>query len=68
MFGNYLGIGNSASSSSKGQPPKYSRDQAKPDPSTKCQKCLKLGHFTYACTGQRSVPGRDKVHGMRLTG
>jgi hypothetical protein len=32
---------------------KYGVNQAKADASTKCQKCLAFGHYSYACTGKR---------------
>ncbi|KAK4049286.1 hypothetical protein OIV83_004223 [Microbotryomycetes sp. JL201] len=55
MFGNYLGIGRS---NKNGDGPKYSRTQPRATPSTRCQKCQKLGHFTYECTGQREYKVR----------
>ena len=39
-----------------GNPPsRYSAAQDKATPSTKCQKCLKLGHYSFTCTNQPFV-------------
>lgn len=51
MFGNYLGIGRT------GGPQRVVKDH-NATPSTKCQKCLKLGHYSYECKGQREYKAR----------
>ncbi|KAM0790460.1 hypothetical protein ACM66B_003337 [Microbotryomycetes sp. NB124-2] len=55
MFGNYLGIGRDKKGNDG---PKYSRTQPRATASTRCQKCNKLGHYTYECTGQREYKVR----------
>lgn len=49
MFGSYLGIGNK-DQSIKRQPNKLNQ---KAEPSTKCQKCLQLGHYSFNCNQER---------------
>ncbi|GAA5872084.1 hypothetical protein JCM16303_000970 [Sporobolomyces ruberrimus] len=55
MFGSYLKVGGSGG----GKPgQRYSREQSKATASTKCQKCLQMGHFTADCKGQRQYAVR----------
>ncbi|GAA5966897.1 hypothetical protein JCM3765_001291 [Sporobolomyces pararoseus] len=55
MFGNYLKVGGSGG----GKPgQRYSREGNKATASTKCQKCLQMGHFTADCKGQRQYAVR----------
>ncbi|GAA6059573.1 hypothetical protein JCM10212_000629 [Sporobolomyces blumeae] len=59
MFGNYLKINSNGSSSGSGRPgQRYSAQQSKATASTKCQKCLGMGHFTADCKGQRQYAVR----------
>ncbi|KAF7722491.1 hypothetical protein EC973_003111 [Apophysomyces ossiformis] len=38
--------------------PKYPSSTPKASPSTRCQKCLEYGHWTYECKGARSYKSR----------
>lgn len=38
----------------------------KPDPNAKCQKCLKPGHWTADCTGQRIYKSRPTRSALLL--
>ncbi|GAA6019202.1 hypothetical protein JCM8202_000932 [Rhodotorula sphaerocarpa] len=56
MHANYLGI---RSGQGQGKPSsRYSRAASQATPSTRCQKCLQLGHYTADCTGQREYKQR----------
>ncbi|GAA6013157.1 hypothetical protein JCM10207_006189 [Rhodosporidiobolus poonsookiae] len=74
MWGNYLGLSSnrsrdSASSSGgcggsgRGGPARYGKPAPAP-PSTRCQKCNQLGHYTYECTNAREYkvrPSRTQI-------
>ncbi|CEQ42534.1 SPOSA6832_04367 [Sporobolomyces salmonicolor] len=57
MYGNYLGLSSTRGPGGGGPPSKYGK-QPKASPSTRCQKCNGLGHYTYECTGQREYKVR----------
>lgn len=56
MHANYLGLrGQKAGASGSSR---YSRAASQASPSTRCQKCLGLGHYTADCTNKREYKVR----------
>lgn len=57
MHANYLGLRGQKSGAAAGSS-RYSRAASQASPSTRCQKCLGLGHYTADCTNKREYKVR----------
>ncbi|KWU45490.1 hypothetical protein RHOSPDRAFT_32791 [Rhodotorula sp. JG-1b] len=63
MHANYLGLRGQKSGAAAGSS-RYSRAASQASPSTRCQKCLGLGHYTADCTNKREYnvrPTRTQI-------
>ncbi|KAG0666942.1 hypothetical protein C6P46_003652 [Rhodotorula mucilaginosa] len=58
MHANYLGLRGQKSGTAAGGSSRYSRAASQASPSTRCQKCLGLGHYTADCTNKREYKVR----------
>lgn len=58
MHANYLGLRGQKSGAAAAGSSRYSRAASQASPSTRCQKCLGLGHYTADCTNKREYKVR----------